>query len=598
MIGAGATMRTIVGNKATHPRAGLHLVARLHLAIALCVAVAPALAAKRTLAPSDLPLGPSVSSGPTFKVAATTAPVISGYIYPKATRALGCVRLNDDLTILGKGFGSAKGKSVALAGHGLHVDLTVRSWTNTRIVARVPKDKRIKEGQQYHARIERADHKQWLSKIGKSFNICVTAARTTEPRTAPSPEPLREEKPATGPSDYPEPGPRQPPILGGSLMDSPLPPPPEDLPEPSARDDDSVEPDEIVLVTVTMQDAQALAQSAGTLGFSIRRRYALSSLGIVVTVFRVPQGVGVNRALVVMRQALPEAWVDVNHRYQLQGKGRSDPKHYGQDLIKWGGASPTCGSRLRIGLVDTAVDTNHGALRGQRLQTRSFLTPGIRPAPTDHGTATAALLIGSAKGIAATGLLPGATLYAADVFRQRSKRHVDTTAELVARGIDWLISQGVTVINLSLGGPRNLLIEAAVSRALGRGVIIVAAAGNSGSKAPPVYPAAQKGVVAVTAVDAKLKPYKRANRGEYIDFAAPGVDVWTAKSGGGGSYVSGTSYAAPFVTAAIGATQTASPRAPWSQLRKQIETSVRDLGKPGRDPVYGWGLVQLSSSCR
>jgi hypothetical protein len=595
-------MSSILADSQVHPRVRLRPVARFCTATALCLAFAPVLAAKLPFTPPDPRVGPSVSPSSASKPAAKSAPVISGYIYPKATRAQGCVRLNDDLTILGKGFGSAKGKSVALGGHGIHADLKVRSWTDTRIVARVPKDKRITGGQWYYGGIEKAGHTQWLSNISKSFNICVTAARKTEPRTAPPSvppaEPYRESGPATGPSEYTEPGPSQPPILGGSLMDSPLPRPPEDLPAPPARDDDNVEPGEIVLVTATMQDAQALAQRAGTLGFSIRRRYALSSLGIVVTVFRVPQGVGVNRGLAAMRQAFPKAWVDANHRYQLQGKGRSDPKHYGQSLINWRSASSTCGKGLRIGLVDTAVDGNHGALRGQRLQARSFLSAGTRPAPTDHGTATAALLIGSAKVPAATGLLPGASLYVADVFRQRSKRHVDTTAELVARGIDWLVSQGVTVINLSLGGPRNLLIEAAASRALGRGVIIVAAAGNSGSKAPPVYPAAQKGVVAVTAVDAKLRPYKRANRGEYIDFAAPGVDVWTAKPGGGGGYVTGTSYAAPFVTAAIGATQIASPRTPWPQLRKRIETGVRDLGEPGRDPVYGWGLVQARTACR
>jgi len=193
--------------------------------------------------------------------------------------------------------------------------------------------------------------------------------------------------------------------------------------------------------------------------------------------------------------------------------------------------------------------------------------------------------------------VPDAHLYIANIFRDRGHRESDTTAEWIVLALDWLASQRVNIVNMSLGGPRNLLVEAAVQRMQERGVAVVAAAGNGGDKGPPVYPAAQPGVVAVTAVDAKLNIYKHATHGDYIAFSAPGVDVWTAAPGRDGVYVSGTSYATPFVTAALAEAHSANPKASWSALEQHLEHAARDLGAPGRDPVFGWGLAQ-AAGCR
>src|SRR5690606_25717648 len=103
----------------------------------------------------------------------------------------------------------------------------------------------------------------------------------------------------------------------------------------------------------------------------------------------------------------------------------------------------------------------------------------------------------------------------------------------------------------SLGGERNLILELALQRALEQDVTVVAAGGNSGSRAEAIYPAAQTGVIAVAAVDAARKPYRQGNRGDYVSFAAPGVDVWTVNQSGKGAYRTGTSYAAPYVSALL-----------------------------------------------
>jgi subtilisin family serine protease len=177
-------------------------------------------------------------------------------------------------------------------------------------------------------------------------------------------------------------------------------------------------------------------------------------------------------------------------------------------------------------------------------------------------------------------------LLAVNAFFQREGK-VFSTAELLILALDQLLVARAEVINLSLGGPSNRLLEQIAQRLHGRGISLVAAAGNGGPTSPPTYPAAYEQVVAVVAVDVLGEPDAHAPRGAYLDFAAPGVDIPVADTKGGTVYRSGSSYAAPFVTAllALGI--------PESQLRK----TARDLGAPGRDDIYGWGFARGVNNC-
>lgn len=383
-----------------------------------------------------------------------------------------------------------------------------------------------------------------------------------------------------------------PPSGGGSLLGAALPPPPQNLPPVPPKEAPDIEPGELIVVSASMAEAQALAAQLQSLGLGVKRRTALSKLGLVISVLRVPKEATVGNALAGLRETLPKAWADANHRYELLG---DETRQYGTKLIGWSG-SATCGKGLRLGLLDSAVDTSHPALQGRAITAKTFLAAGIPTATPDHGTATAALLLANPVATGPAGMLPAAQLYSANIFRDRGRKQVDTTAEWIALALDWLAGQNVSIINMSLGGPRNLLVEAAVQRVQQRGIAVVAAAGNSGEKSPPVFPAAQTGVIAVTAVDADLEIYRHASRGDYIAFGAPGVDIWTAAPGKDGIYVSGTSYAAPFVTAALASARLASPKASWPALLKQLQQKSRDLGAPGKDRTFGWGLVQ-SGGC-
>jgi hypothetical protein len=532
-------------------------------------------------------------------------PSITGY------SPSGCITPGGLLTINGTGFGSsAAGRGMAMGGNGQHVDLQITSWSGNRIVAKIPSNRGLKPGKRYYVGMEKANHSQWLSNINRMITICAAEALPAAPR----PELLRPGgfagtviKPA-GSGSVPPPPPEEssegwvddssweeggagwdssPGVPGsfGSLISAGLPPPPQ-VPELGGGEErNDVEPAEILLLSDTMEQAIQLEQQLSGLGVMVKRRTRLPGLGLVITTFRLPQGMGVGAGLNQVRGEYPDLWVEANHRYGLlQGKS------YGTELIGWPGGR-RCGSGRTIGLLDTGVDTSHPALRGADLKQHSLLSRGIFAAAKDHGTAIAGLLVGQSE--AHPGLVPGARLRVGAVFRARDKRQ-ETTAEWVVKGLDWLVRQRVDVINLSLGGPRSLLLEAALARVLARGVPVVAAAGNSAGKGEAIYPAAQDGVIAVVAVDARKRPYKDSSRGDYIDFAAPGVDVWVARPGRDGLYRSGSSYAAPYVAAVILALGEGGAE-PYTLLKQQAQ----DLGAPGRDPLFGWGLISAKGvSCR
>jgi len=245
---------------------------------------------------------------------------------------------------------------------------------------------------------------------------------------------------------------------------------------------------------------------------------------------------------------------------------------------------------LRIGMIDSRVDVTHPALSSARIKSRSFATEGA-DMPAFHGTAIASIIAADAADY--RGLAPHAEVYAAAVFENDEERgEIASTVSLV-RALDWLITSGVDVVNVSLAGPPNRLLETALDRAGDKGVMVLAAAGNGGPVAQPMYPAAYDSVVAVTAVDRAGRVFRLANRGNYLDIAAPGVSLLHAKAGGGYSASSGTSFAVPFATTAAARLRKMQP---GSDALETLYLSAEDLGPPGRDEIYGYGLLRPASS--
>ncbi len=353
---------------------------------------------------------------------------------------------------------------------------------------------------------------------------------------------------------------------------------------------------------VVLGDRPEVLSKAEDLGFRLIDDRPLSALGLSVLRLKTPVNVDSQAGLALLRQAVPELVADVNSFYEPYKAQAAEvvslpAPDYARRLIGWSGGEG-CGAGLRIGMVDSGIDTRLPALAGQKLHQQSFLADGSAPSSTEHGTAIAALLLGrpDPTHLDGSGLLPAADLYAASIF-ERHGEQVEASAFAIAAALDWMVAEHVPVVNVSLSGQNNALMALAVSRASERGTVLVAAAGNAGPAAPPAYPAALPSVIAVTAVDKDETVLPEANRGDYVAFAAPGVRIWTPDAHGLGVYRTGTSFAAPFAAAAVAAERMAGAPADITELRRRLAAHAIDLGAPGKDSVYGYGLIQATGPC-
>ena len=312
-------------------------------------------------------------------------------------------------------------------------------------------------------------------------------------------------------------------------------------------------------------------------GLELLRRRSLGELGGEIVVWSVPRGQSIHRLLRRVRQADPGGVYDYNHLYMRGGLERE---------VSVRETEPSAATRattapVRVGLVDSGVEASHPALRDATL-----LTWGCEgtPLPESHGTAVASLLAGHEADF--HGAAPGATVYAADVY---CGRPTGGAVETIAAAFGWLVGQRVPVINVSLVGPANAMLAAVVARAIAHGYVIVAAVGNDGPAAAPLYPAAYPGVIGVTAVDARERVLLEANRGPQVAFAARGADLVAARIGAGYAQVRGTSFAAPIVAGLLAAR--CSQLGCADEAVRELAQGAKDLGAPGRDPIYGHGLV-------
>jgi serine protease len=166
----------------------------------------------------------------------------------------------------------------------------------------------------------------------------------------------------------------------------------------------------------------------------------------------------------------------------------------------------------------------------------------------------------------------------------------------VANGIIWATDHGAQVINLSLGGSApSTILEDAVNYAYTHGVVLVGSTGNTGGSLV-LYPAHYAPVIAVAATDAGNNRAGFSNFGNQVDLAAPGDQIYSLFPGGGYGNRSGTSMSAPFVSglAAILIGLPGNYNAGW--VENQMESTALDLGAPGWDPYYGFGLIQMDAA--
>jgi subtilisin family serine protease len=330
------------------------------------------------------------------------------------------------------------------------------------------------------------------------------------------------------------------------------------------------------LVLAAPESVEAIEQK----GFTVREVRKLEHLDRVLIRIEAPADREPAKAQLALVAEAPDVRIDHNHLYRGV---------VGRDADAGTGAA---GSRVpgsvAVGLVDSAIAPQHEALRRAAIEERDFVTYD-RPRPKAHGTAVASILVGESATV--RGVIRGARLRVASVFFQDDAGGSTATTTSLVRALDWLAGTGVRVINMSLAGPPNRVLEAAVDSVARKGIVVTAAVGNDGPTVAPRYPAAYASVVGITAVDATNRIYLQSNRGRGVMFAAPGVAIDVARTDGGYGNESGTSLASAHA-AGIFARAMAAPGATRERVLADLEAAAVDLGEPGVDETFGHGLIK------
>jgi len=340
---------------------------------------------------------------------------------------------------------------------------------------------------------------------------------------------------------------------------------------------------------VVVNPPKNFLEVAGQLGFSVLERVNLDQVGLMIFRMGTPPGKTVPESRALLARRMPGLNMDANHQFQAQQGLKANVR----SLIGWTKYPASCGKGIRIGMIDAPVDATHPAFKGQELTYKSFHKESREPGPADHGTAIAAIIAGKPDW---GGLLPGAHLFAANMFEKNETGKVVGNGVALLKGLNWLLKNKVRVVNLSVAGADNKAIRTAFKKFAAKGMVLIAAAGNWGPTAKPAFPAAYTQVVAVTAFNDRKLVYSHANNGSYIDFAAPGVQIWTAVPGGG-KFQSGTSFASPHVAALMALELAKGARPSPESLKGALKKNMVDLGKGGKDNVFGWGFVHKAPRC-
>ena len=311
------------------------------------------------------------------------------------------------------------------------------------------------------------------------------------------------------------------------------------------------------------------------------------------------------RVLRVEDDAVVEALEATDNGKQARSNSKKSPPQP-TEVLPWGinkidaeSVWPLGGTGfgVDVGVIDTGISASHPDLAGNIKDGVSevWYTSSWND-DNGHGSHVTGIIGAVDNTIGVVGASPAANLYAIKVLDRNGSGYISD----VINGIDWAIANGMKVINLSLGCDcDSLSLHDAVTRARDAGIIVVAAAGNSGGSV--LYPAAYPEAIAVAAVDsADIAPYW-SSRGPEVDLAAPGKSIYSTYKGTGYATLSGTSMAAPHVAGAaalmLGApvdpAYDADASGTWNpdEVQNKLQATATGLGVGGVDDIYGYGLV-------
>jgi hypothetical protein len=264
-----------------------------------------------------------------------------------------------------------------------------------------------------------------------------------------------------------------------------------------------------------------------------------------------------------------------------------DPAQYMLTKMRVGEAhSLARGGNVLVAVIDSQIDVNHPELQGVIAGSYDALNIPDTKAHV-HGTGIAGSIAAHSR---LMGVAPAARVLAIRAFSPTSAS-AEATSSAIIKGVEYAATNGARVINMSFAGPSDPALSRHLTAARGRGVVLVAAAGNFGAKSPPQYPAADPNVIAVSATDENDKLFAASNRGNHIAVSAPGVDILMPAPNSDYQVKSGTSFSAAHVAGIAALILERNPQLSPDAVRAIIVSSARDLGAPGKDPEFGAGLA-------
>jgi hypothetical protein len=280
--------------------------------------------------------------------------------------------------------------------------------------------------------------------------------------------------------------------------------------------------------------------------------------------------------------------VQPNFRYVLQEQKAAltegDPAQYANAKLRLPQAHTLAhGANVTIAVIDSGIDVKHPELVNAIAD--NFDALGSKEGPHVHGTGIAGAIVSHAR---LMGSAPEARILAIRAFGA-APNGAESTSYVILKGLDYAAAHGAQVVNMSFAGPKDALIERAIAATVAKGIVMVAAAGNAGPKSPPLYPAANANVIAVTATDAQDRLFAASNRGSHIAISAPGVDIFLPAPDEKYQMTSGTSFSAAYVSGLAALMLERNPALKPGEVRAILMKTARDLGAPGRDDLFGAG---------
>jgi hypothetical protein len=336
---------------------------------------------------------------------------------------------------------------------------------------------------------------------------------------------------------------------------------------------------------LTDEQAEALGRRHGLRRLSSQ---PFPLIGATIGLFQITDGRSYERASSDFATADGVISVQRDFRYLLQEQKavqvEGDPAQYALARLRLPEAHTLShGVNVLVAVIDSRIDVRHPELANS--VTDSFDALGSSDGPHVHGTGIAGVIASHAR---LMGAAPSAHLIAIRAFGQ-GPVGAESSTFVILKALDHAVSEHAQIINMSFAGPKDSLVERAVNAVAARGILMIAASGNAGAKSPPLYPAANPNVIAVSATDARDKLFEASNRGSYIALAAPGAEIFLPAPDQKYQITSGTSFAAAYVSGVAALMLERNPALKPDDLRAILTRTARDLGSPGRDDLFGAG---------